>query len=121
MIKISKEQGLKFLNDLQAKGLTKDDIFSALFDACGAGDAVNTRHVFFQEVIIKFNASKATAVIPNMMPYLTESHFVDVALYAYIRNGFPMKEFNEDLAKFKHKYSFVRAPQVKTEVVLANA
>ena len=56
-----------------------------------------------------------------MMPYLTESHFVDVALYAYIRNGFPMKEFNEDLAKFKHKYSFVCAPQVKTEVVLANA
>lgn len=104
MMTTCKDKGLKFLNELQKPHLTKAQIFKALFEACGTGENVNTKHIFFQEVIIKFNASKAVAVITNHMPYETDSHYVDVALYAYIKSGFPMKDFNDDLADFKREY-----------------
>lgn len=121
MMKISKEQGLKFLNEMEKPITSKEQVFNALFEACGTGDNVNTRHIFFQEVIIKFNASKAVAVITNHMPYETESHYVDVAIYAYIKAGFPMKDFDRDLAEFKTKHNFIYTPLADGLKAFANA
>lgn len=121
MMKITREQGLKFLNEMQKTGLSKEQIFEALFEACGAGESVNTRHVFFQEVIIKFNASKAMAVIAGHRPYETESHYVDIAIYAYIKSGFNMEDFNKDLAAFKERYNFLCAAPVGGIKAYANA
>ena len=120
MIKICKEQGLRFLNELKQPNLSKEQIFNALFEACGTGENVNTNHVFFQEVIIKFNASKSAAVIANHLPHETESHYVDVALYAYIKAGFPMKQFDADLKNFKEKESFIYS-HCASEPTFANA
>ena len=102
-MKPSKEQKRKFLEVMRKPSLTKEAIFDALFEACGVGECVNTKHVFFQDVIIKFNASKALAVIEKNVPYETESHYVDVALYAYVRSGYDMKCFDNDLTSFKKK------------------
>ena len=121
MMKITREQGLKFLNEMQKTGLSKEQIFEALFEACGAGESVNTRHVFFQEVIIKFNASKAMAVIAGHRPYETESHYVDMALYAYIKAGFKMRDFDKDLSEHKAKYNFSYPRIANGAVVYANA
>ena len=121
MIKSSKDKGTKFLEEMQKQISSKEQIFEALFEACGTGDSVNTKHVFFQEVIIKFNASKAKAVIANHLPYETESHYVDVALYAYINAGFKMRDFDKDLADFKMKYNFLYTPLANTASVYANA
>lgn len=121
MMKVTKEQGLKFLNEMQRPITSKEQIFDALFEVCGAGDNVNTKHVFFQEVIIKFNASKAMAVIANHMPYETESHYVDIAINAYIKAGFNMREFDKDLTDFKAKYNFLYSPFANGVRAYANA
>ena len=110
MMKISKEKALSFLNEMQRPIASKEQIFNALFEACGMGENVNTKHIFFQEVIIKFNASKAIAVIANRMPYETESHYVDVAIHTYIKAGFKMNEFDKDLNEFKKKLDFIYTP-----------
>ncbi|MBE6443428.1 MAG: hypothetical protein E7020_02030 [Alphaproteobacteria bacterium] len=110
MMKISKEKSLSFLNEMQKHISSKEQIFNALFEACGTGDNVNTKHIFFQEVIIKFNASKARAVIANKMPYETESHYVDIAIYTYIQAGFNMKDFDNDLNEFKNRINFICTP-----------
>lgn len=107
MMKRSRDKGAVFLEEMQKHITSKEQIFEALFEACGAGDSVNTRHVFFQEVIIKFNASKARAVIANHLPYETESHYVDIALYTYIKAGFKMNDFDKDLSDFKAQYNFL--------------
>jgi len=121
MMKLTREKRQKFLDIMNRPALTKNAIFEALFDVCGMGEAVNTKHVFFQEVIIKFNASKAIAVISKGLPYETESHFVDVAIYAYIRNGYDMKDFDSDLCKFKKKQGFIYTPFAKEDTCIANA
>ena len=102
-MKPGKEQKQKFLDVMRRPMLSKDLIFDALFEACGVGECVNTKHVCFQDVIIKFNASKAIAVIEKGVPYETESHYVDVALYAYVRSGYDMKNFDADLVAYKEK------------------
>ncbi len=121
MMKNTKEQGLKFLNEMQKPITSKEQIFIALFEACGIGDNVNTKHIFFQDVIIKFNASKAMAVIANHMPYETESHYVDVAIHAYIKAGFAMKEFDKDLQLHKDKCNFIYTPLANGAPTFANA
>lgn len=121
MMKGSRDQGLKFLDEMKKPVTSKEQIFDALFEACGTGDNVNTKHVFFQEVIIKFNASKARAVIAKHLPYETESHYVDVALYAYITAGFNMREFDRDLSEFKAKYNFLYTPLANSSTAYANA
>ena len=122
MMTISKEKGLKFLNEMQKPIASKEQIFDALFEACGVGDNVNTRHVFFQEVIIKFNASKAIAVIAKHMPYETVSHYVDVAIFAYVNAGFNMKDFDKDLSDFKARYAFIcEGARAKDIACFANA
>lgn len=121
MMKISKEQGLKFLNEMERPRLSKEEIFNALFEACGCGENVNTKHVFFQEVIIKFNASKAKAVISGHLPYETESHYVDVAIYAYLKAGFDIKNFDKDLTAFKDKCNFIYTKAAKFSPNFANA
>ena len=121
MMKVTKEKGLRFLNEIDKPITSKDQIFDALFEVCGIGDAVNTKHVFFQEVIIKFNASKARAVIEKNLPYLTESHFVDVAIYAYIKAGYDMKDFDRDLTECKKNFSFLCANITDCKTVFANA
>ena len=35
MMKISKEQGLKFLNEMEKPITSKEQVFNALFEACG--------------------------------------------------------------------------------------
>lgn len=121
MMRTSKEQGLRFLNEMQKPITSKEQIFNALFEACGTGDNVNTKHVFFQEVIIKFNASKAVAVIANHMPYETESHYIDVAIHTYIKAGFAIKDFDKDLTEFKAKYNFIYTPFADGARAFANA
>ncbi len=98
-------KGRDFLSRLAAPAIDKEQIFEALFDARGTGDDINTKHVFFQEVIIKFNASKAAAVIKNHLPYETDSHYVDAALYRYMQIGGNIKEFERDLQKYKEEYN----------------
>lgn len=107
MMKITKEQGMHFLNEMDAPITSKEQIFRALFEVCGIGENVNTKHIFFQDVIIKFNASKAKAVILGNLPYATESHYVDVAVYAYIKAGFNMRDFDSDLTEFKKRRGFI--------------
>ena len=97
--------GSDFLDRISKPEITKNGIFEALFDARGYGPDINTRHVFFQEVIIKFNASKAKAVIKNHLPYETDSHYVDVALWRYIETGGDMKSFDRDLEIAKANYA----------------
>ncbi|MBE6453444.1 MAG: hypothetical protein E7017_00980 [Alphaproteobacteria bacterium] len=121
MMKISKEQSLRFLKEVQGDITSKNQIFDALFEACGTGEKVNTKHIFFQEVIIKFNASKAVAVITNKMPYETESHYVDVAIYAYIKAGFDMKDFEKDLNEYKIRYECLCASVARGIPDFANA
>lgn len=120
-MKSNKDKGCNFLNEMNKDIISKEQIFDALFDACGTGDNVNTKHVFFQEVIIKFNASKAEAVISKHMPYETESHYVDVALYAYIKAGFPMRDFDKDLTEFKSKRKIIYTPVANKVSAFANA
>lgn len=120
-MKVTKEAGLRFLNEIDRPITSKDQVFNALFEVCGIGDSVNTKHIFFQEVIIKFNASKARAVIEKNLPYLTESHFVDVAIYAYIKAGFNMKDFDKDLAECKKNFNFIYTNITETKAVFANA
>ena len=105
MINEKTGHGHDFLSRISSPTIDKEQIFEALFDARGVGEDINTKHVFFQEVIIKFNASKAMAVIKNHLPYETDSHYVDVALYRYIQIGGNMKEFDRDLSKYKEEYS----------------
>lgn len=107
MMKMTKEQGLRFLNEMEKPITSKEQIFDALFEICGVGDNVNTKHIFFQEVIIKFNASKAKTIILGRFPYATESHCVDIAIYTYIKAGYDMKDFDKDLTDFKQKYNFI--------------
>ena len=121
MMKVTKEKGLRFLDEIDKPITSKEQIFDALFEVCGIGEAVNTKHDFFQEVIIKFNASKARAVIEKHLPYLTESHFVDVAIYAYIKAGFNMKDFDRDLTDCKKNFSFMYANITDNKTVFANA
>ena len=121
MMKVSKELGLRFLSEIDKPITSKKQIFDVLFEACGVGEAVNTKHIFFQEVIIKFNASKARAVIEKNLPYLTESHFVDVAIAAYIKAGFDMKQFDKDLTEYKKNYDFIYSHVAENKVVYANA
>lgn len=97
-------RGHDFLSRISAPEVDKEQIFEALFDARGVGEDINTKHVFFQEVIIKFNASKAVAVIKNHLPYETDSHYVDVALFRYLQIGGQMREFDRDLQKYKGEY-----------------
>lgn len=120
-MKADKNRGQIFLSKMQECINSKEQIFKTLFEACGCGENVNTKHVFFQEVIIKFNASKAKAVIEKNLPYLTESHFVDVAIYAYIKAGFKMQEFDADLNKYKAQYDFTCIPQRKSTPIYAEA
>ena len=98
------KNGSDFLKRLDDANITKEKLFDALFDARGVGADINTKHVFFQEVIIKFNASKARAVIAKHLPYETDSHYVDVALYRYIQIGGKMKEFDKELQERKIEY-----------------
>ena len=121
MMKITKEQGIKFLNKMDNPITSKEQIFDALFEICGIGDNVNTKHIFLQEVIIKFNASKAKAVILRQLPYATESHFVDIAVYAYIKAGYDMKDFDKDLDCFKQKYNFIYTQAAEPLPSFANA
>ena len=121
MMKVSKETGLRFLNEIDKPITSKEQIFNILFEVCGISDAVNTKHIFFQEVIIKFNASKARAAIEKNVPYLTESHFVDVAINAYIKAGFDMKEFDRDLNECKKNYNFIYSNAVEGVTASANA
>ena len=104
MMQDKNTKGTDFLSKISAPNLSKKQLFDALFDARGTGDDINTKHVFFQEVIIKFNASKGAAVIKNHLPYETDSHYVDVALYKYMQIGGNMKEFDRDLQKYKDEY-----------------
>lgn len=121
MIKVSKEQGHKFLNEMERPNLSKEQIFDALFDICGVGENVNTKHIFFQEVIIKFNASKAKTIILGNLPYATESHYIDIAIYAYIKAGFDMKDFDKDLTAYKEKRNFIYTEAAKLNPCFANA
>lgn len=105
MMNDKKDVGIEFLNRLSAPRLSKKQIFDALFEARGTGEGVNTDHVFFQEVIIRFNASKAIPIIKNHLPYETDSHYVDVALNAYIKNGGNMHDFDKELKIYKNKYN----------------
>lgn len=105
MMTDKKDTGADFLKKISDPKITKEQIFNALFDARGTGDGVNTDHVFFQEVIIKFNASKAEQVIKNHLPYETDSHYVDVALNAYIKKGGNMHDFDKELKIYKNKYN----------------
>ena len=120
-MKFTKEKGQKFLNEIDCPISSKEQVFNALFDVCGVGEGVNTKHVFFQEVIIKFNASKARSVIEKNLPYLTESHFVDVALYAYVKAGFDINNFDKDLNEYKKNHSFIYSAVSGCKTVYANA
>lgn len=120
-MKVTKETGLRFLSEIDKPITSKKQIFDILFETCGISEAVNTKHVFFQEVIIKFNASKARAVIEKNLPYLTESHFVDVALQAYIKAGFNMRDFDKDLTEHKKNYNFIYANADQCKTIFANA
>ncbi len=97
-------KGREFLERISAPDVGKDELFNALFDARGNGDNINTKHVFFQDVIIKFNASKAADVIKRNLPYETDSHYVDVVLYRYMQIGGNMKDFDRDLQEHKQAY-----------------
>ena len=121
MMKVTKEIGLRFLSEIDKPITSKEQIFNILFEVCGVSDAVNTKHIFFQEVIIKFNASKARAAIEKNVPYLTESHFVDVAINAYVKAGFNMKEFDRDLNEYKKSYNFIYSNATKGITSFANA
>ena len=121
MMKTDKNRGQIFLSKMQECINSKEQIFNTLFEACGCGENVNTKHVFFQEVIIKFNASKAKAVIEKNLPYVTESHFVDVAIYAYMKAGFNIKDFDADLNKYKTNCEFAHMPAKKCVVSYAEA
>ena len=79
MINEKTGHGHDFLSRISSPTIDKEQIFEALFDARGVGEDINTKHVFFQEVIIKFNASKAMAVIKNHLPYETDSQYLDGA------------------------------------------
>lgn len=104
-MKHDKHVGLDFLKVMDSPDLQKEQIFDALFGVCGNGDNVNVKHVFFQDVIIKFNAQKARGLIEQGAAIVNESHFVDVALGAYIKLGYSMKNFAEDLQKHKEQYT----------------
>ena len=121
MMKVTKENGLRFLNEIDKSITSKEQIFDILFEVCGIGEAVNTKHIFFQEVIIKFNASKTRKVIENNLPYLTESHFVDVAIDAYIKAGFNLKDFDKDLTEYKKNYNFIYDKVTEGKTIFANA
>ena len=84
---------------------SKQDVFLALFEARGCGADINTNHVFFQEVIVKFNASKTKAVIQKSLPYETDSHYIDVALARYMEIGENIKLFNKDLEVARKEYA----------------
>ena len=105
VMKNTKHAGLDFLKTMDQSELQKEQIFEALFDICGVSDAVNVKHVFFQDVIIKFNAQKARNLIEQGASIVNESHYVDVALWTYIRSGYLMKNFADDLQEFKSQYS----------------
>ena len=120
-MKVTKEAGLRFLNEMDKPITSKDQVFNALFEVCGIGEGVNTKHIFFQEVIIKFNASKARTVIENNLPYLTESHFIDVAIYAYIKAGFNLREFDKDLTEHKKSYNFIYSNATECKPAFLNA
>ena len=121
MMKVTKEKGLRFLQEMDKPITSKKEIFDILFETCGISDAVNTKHIFFQEVIIKFNASKARTVIENYLPYLTISHFVDVAIYTYIKAGFNFKDFDKDLTEYKKDYNFIYADIKEYKTIFTNA
>lgn len=106
-MKNNKQAGLDFLKTMDKPDLQKEQIFEALFEVCGSGDSVNIRHVFFQDVIIKFNAQKARGLIEQGAAIVNESHFVDVALGTYIKLGYLMKNFADDLQEYKAKYSSI--------------
>ncbi len=111
-----------FLSRISAPAVDKEQIFEALFDARGVGEDINTKHVFFQEVIIKFNASKALAVIKNHLPYETDSHYVDVALNRYLQIGGNMRDFDRDLQKYKDEYckthAFIHQAAVRQQLTV---
>ena len=122
MMQTKNSKGTDFLTKIHAQDLSKDQLFDALFDARGTGDDINTKHVFFQDVIIKFNASKAETVIKNNLPYETDSHYVDVALYRYMQMGGDMHKFDADLQTHKKEYrkthNFIPLQIAKEAIVL---
>lgn len=121
MMKIAKEQRLRFLNEMEKPIASKEQIFNALFEACGTGENVNTKHIFFQEAVIKFNASKAKAIILGNLPYATESHYVDVAVYTYMKAGFNIRDFDRNLTEFKQKQNFIYTKAAEFIPDFANA
>ncbi|MBQ9235460.1 MAG: hypothetical protein IJ184_03240 [Alphaproteobacteria bacterium] len=100
-MKTANKKGLNFLEAIDRPHLRKDELFAALFTACGSGDNVNANHVFFQDVIVKFNAQKARGMILRNSELATPSHYVDVALGKYLEMGLPIKQFNADLQEAK--------------------
>jgi hypothetical protein len=116
MMQKKTKENTDFLSRISSPDINKEELFEILFDARGAGDDINTRHVFFQEVIIKFNASKAATVIKKHLPYETDSHYVDIALYRYMQIGGNIKEFDADLQKYKTEYrkthNFIQATKI---------
>ena len=63
MMKFTKENGIRFLNEIDKPITSKKQIFDILFETSGISDAINTKHIFFQEVIIKFNASRFINIV----------------------------------------------------------
>jgi len=124
MMQNKTKQNTDFLSRISSPNINKEELFEILFDTRGAGDDINTKHVFFQEVIIKFNASKAENVIKKHLPYETDSHYVDIALYRYMQIGGNIKEFDADLQKYKTKYrkthNFIQAAKL-IDVSIARA
>lgn len=114
-MKTPQQKGLNFLEVMDRPEITKEQLFNALFEACGAGDEVNTNHVFFQDVIVKFNAQKARGMILKNPEFATPSHYVDAALGRYMELGLPIKQFNNDLrdAKLKHNSFILQASKKK--------
>lgn len=108
-------KGLNFLEVMDRPEVSKEQIFSALFAACGTGDEVNTNHVFFQDVIVKFNAQKARGMILKNPEFATPSHYVDVALGRYLQAGWKIKDFNADLddEKLKHNNFILQSAKKK--------
>lgn len=104
-MKTANQKGLNFLEVMDQPEVSKAQIFNALFTACGSGDEVNTNHVFFQDVIVKFNAQKARGMILKNPEFATPSHYVDVALGRYMSAGWSIKDFSDDLREEKLKYN----------------
>ena len=47
MMNEKKDAGIEFLNKLSVPGISKEQIFNALFEARGTGEGINTNQGFF--------------------------------------------------------------------------